>query len=139
MKHHHKRRLLKLCEFLEQLPRKRFDFSVVAKEHSCGTVGCAIGWTPAVFPRLVKWLPAKKGKEIDVMLTGGRRGHFYTTVAKSLFGINHYQAEGLFTPYTYLRMGENFGDGIEGLPDKATPKQVAKRLRQFLKLVEQDN
>ena len=52
-------RLNKLADFLQKLPRTHFDFSRVcdlikpSKTNQCGTVGCAMGWTPTVFPRLI--------------------------------------------------------------------------------------
>lgn len=54
------RRLLKLADFLEELPPEKFNFFEVVSSgehngHTCATVACAIGWTPKVFPRLVKW------------------------------------------------------------------------------------
>lgn len=145
MKHFHKKRILKLCDFLEQLPRKRFDFGVVAEKQSCGTVGCAIGWTPEVFPRLVKWTPpTTKHGQMGIAPKDGRRGRCYTTIARSLFGLTKKHAHDLFTPsapvfidlsgapdYKYVVLGS--------LDFDATPKQVAKRLRKFLRLMEQSS
>lgn len=72
MKKFHKDRLLKLANFLRELPRKAFDLSVLAKiptesedacpvnstkqkALSCGTVACAMGWCPTIFPRQIAW------------------------------------------------------------------------------------
>ncbi len=62
------KRLLKLADFLDKLPRAKFDFGVIAMQDGkpmlealkagkerCGTVACAIGWMPAVFPRSLRW------------------------------------------------------------------------------------
>lgn len=136
MKHYHKKRLLKLCDFLEQLPRKDFNFGVVAKQKSCGTIACAVGWTPAVLPRLVKWSPSKKDNRISIVLAGKRRGSHYTIVAQSLFGLTPRHAEDLFSPWFDIDIGNT---RLDGLAVSATPKQVAKRIRKFLKLMEQDN
>lgn len=55
-------RLVKLANFLENLPDEMWDYSVIrtqdkrvcktdkATKISCGTTACAIGWTPNVFP-----------------------------------------------------------------------------------------
>lgn len=52
-------RLLKLASFLQKLKPEKFDIDRVVEEWDekkhCGTVCCAAGWTPAVFPRLVEW------------------------------------------------------------------------------------
>ena len=58
---HYGDRLLRLAKFLEKLPRRKFDFAELVadteKRHGkdCGTVCCAVGWTPAVFPKLISW------------------------------------------------------------------------------------
>ena len=48
--------ILKLAKFLERLPQEKFDMfnyktneeadCLPPEEHSCGTVGCALGWAP---------------------------------------------------------------------------------------------
>ncbi len=142
MKYFHKQRLLKLCDFLEQLPRTHFDFSVVAKKsgkHQCGTVGCAIGWTPQVFPRLMKWLPLRKGDgdQLRIAPKDAQREHQYETIARSLFGLSRDHSHDLFTPLSsvYVDRGDQ-SIVLESLDFDATPKQVAKRLRRFLKVME---
>jgi len=129
MEHFHKKRLLKLCDFLEQLPRKDFDFGLVAEHKSCGTVGCAIGWTPEVFPRLVRWTRPRHNL-MNVALKD-RRVSGYVRVARSLFGLTYRDAHSLFTPHSYVV-------ALDQLPYRATPKQVARRIRKFLKLMESE-
>ena len=82
-----------------------------------------MGWTPAVFPRLVKWSPSKTSERISIVLAEKHRASHYTHVAQSLFGLTHRDAENLFSP-------------IYALEDSATPKQVAKRIRKFVRLTE---
>lgn len=51
-------RMNKLADFLSTLPRRKFrmeDWVSEADDHKCGTVCCAVGWAPAVFPRHWKW------------------------------------------------------------------------------------
>lgn len=126
--------LNKLADFLDTLPRSHFDLSIVqgrvpaTKENTCGTVGCAIGWCPTVFPRLCRapsasiyGLWAVNGRKIN-MWSGG-----HAEVGRRLFGISNDDAYALFTP------GEPLPDG-EGatLGSTATPKQVAKRIRTYI-------
>jgi hypothetical protein len=52
------KRLEKLADFLDKLPREKFNFADLVSEidkKGCGTVCCAIGWTPKVLPHLVKF------------------------------------------------------------------------------------
>lgn len=59
----HKKRMLKLADFLEKLKPRKLNMDVVAnlngaKEMNaveCTSAACAMGWTPAVFPRHLKW------------------------------------------------------------------------------------
>jgi hypothetical protein len=49
-----KAKLRQLIEFIRELPDEQFDFSRIVKEvdrHECGTVCCAAGWLPKVFPK----------------------------------------------------------------------------------------
>lgn len=107
------RRLLKLAAFLARLPRQKFSYNFCVKErdkNGCGTVGCAIGWTPKVFPRLVSW----HNKSLNAW--------GYTSIAKHLFGLNTDQIDHLFTP------------GINNpLGDRATPRMVSAHIRRFVK------
>ena len=48
------KRLRKLINFLKKLDPKKFDFGDIRREDpDCGTVACAFGWTPKLFPKLV--------------------------------------------------------------------------------------
>ncbi len=42
-------RLLKWADFLEELPAEQFNLQYWRKD--CGTVACAAGWLPTIFPR----------------------------------------------------------------------------------------
>jgi len=135
-----KKRLLKLADFLDSLSKQKFDFGCVANQygkpmkealkagkHACGTVACAIGWTPAVFPRLVKWVnewtygdDIKNATELTVQVKESG-ANSYIRVGEELFDLTWYESYNLFTPGV-LDAGEN-----------ATPKQVAKQIRKFVK------
>jgi len=127
-------RLLKLADFLDQLPRQKFDFARIAHEghksmrdalkagkHRCGTVACAIGWTPVVFPRLVRWVTLNIGsRDLDVCLRSDDDSIDFDAAAQ-IFDIEYDDACFLFDP------------GDSRLGDGATPKQVAKHIRKFVK------
>ena len=139
MKHFHKNRLLKLADFLDTLPRKQFDLTLVLEERPCGTVGCAMGWTPTVFPRLVS--VDRKQSYCDIR-TDKAKG--FGSVAKEIFGLTVSEITGLFCPDSamvigdrYLRYGQldgpqNYKEFNDSLPDRAWPSSVAKRIRRFI-------
>jgi hypothetical protein len=57
-----KQKLLKLADFLEKLKPRKLDMELIAdlhgaaemNPHECKSAACAMGWTPAVFPREVR-------------------------------------------------------------------------------------
>lgn len=128
------KRLNKLADFLDTVPRPKFDLSLIRrepnpdyahpKEVKCGTVACAMGWMPEAFPRAgIKPINGEIGfkdqdtSEVDTFKT-----------AQTFFGIGNQEAEGLFNT-------GNFMDS-QYLGDQATPKQVAKRIRKYTKALE---
>ena len=115
---HYGDRLLRLAKFLEKLPRRKFDFAeyvntAVYRGKECGTVCCAIGWTPAVFPRMITWDRIRRETVEDV--------------ADRLFGLTVWEASDLFIPVTASRVW-----CPKGLDTNATPKQVARSIRAFV-------
>lgn len=116
------RRLLKLADFLDKLPRKRFTYDRwVAEdwtEKSCGTAGCALGWAASMpaFQRLglsisdVYGLPAPAFND-------GLQGPM--AAARAIFGEEQAVID-LFVPSTDAE-------------EKATPKYVARKIRKFVK------
>ena len=124
-----KQRMLKLADFLETLPTKKFDFSMI-RDHDkdvqyippakCGAVGCAIGWMPTVFPRLCgDWVASKTKNGYTV-----RDGVWFDDAAEVL-DIDYSDCTALFTPG-----GEVYG--LRNLGENTTPKAVARRIRQFV-------
>lgn len=130
MKAVHAKRLLKLADFLETLPRKRFSFeSYVGADwngeqdlSSCGTTACALGWAASMpeFRRL--------GLRLDYagpssMMNGvtNTEGDSEYDAAEKVFGVDDRQFEQLFIP------GDK--DLYSGLEENATAKQVAKNIR----------
>lgn len=131
-----KRRLRKLIGFLRQLPPEKFDFASVVEEyekngHICGTVCCAIGWTPSIFPRIVEWTWCEEWEEANVRNKEGKQVG-YQEVAHELFEISGSTARYLFAPgyqklvhVTLPKVGE-----------LATPKRVAAMLEKYITLTE---
>lgn len=129
------RRLLKLAEFLEKLPRKKFDYTHWYRAQSsdaykCGTTACAIGWAATMpeFKRLGLKINVRDGCDVingyeKVPVKVGTPvcgGYQEEAVAIPLFGLADDEALDLFFPKTTNE-------------DRATPKYVAKKIRKFVK------
>lgn len=149
MKAFHAKRLLKLADFLDKLPKAKFDFSQIAYRGDksmlealratrarCGTVACAIGWMPAVFPKLTAWVSDSDRDAADISLIVGLRGDnsSYATIssfetAQVVFGLSQEESEFLFAPF-----GHDFDkDENNHLAYDATPKQIARHIRKFVR------
>lgn len=129
-------RLVKMIEFLQTLPSKRFNFNTIIdtdkrfikgmSQHDCGAVGCAIGWTPTVFPHMVEMRESVHGTTDVRLLSGGG----FTSIAYKLFGLSsdyftpHYPGEGSITMPN--------GKRITPPGDTARPKTVARYLIKVL-------
>lgn len=120
------RRLLKLADFLEKLPRKRFDYGTWVGEDwagkqdlSCGTTACAVGWacTIPAFRRAGLKL-AKTSFETGTP-TFGEVTSF--KAAAEFFELNMRDVDHLFNP---------IASHIDEF--NATPKYVAKKIRKFV-------
>lgn len=127
------RRLGKLASFLETLPRERFNYNHwvgddwKGKENlSCGTTACALGWAATMKPfrklglRLVMpendWSPPFVAlKDENFPDTPGDWGTSQDAITE-VFGT---ESHDLFFPSD---------DEL-----KATPKQVAKKIRRFIR------
>lgn len=113
------RRLLKLAAFLRTLPRRRFDYTnwvgidwKGAKDFSCGTTACALGWatTMPAFQRL----GLRMGRR-DQWPKLYRNGNL-DTITDRLFGAG---TKELFIPRTLAE-------------HDATAKHVAKKIERFV-------
>lgn len=126
-----KLKLLKLADHLESLPRKKFNIEYWCKEDShCGTVACAFGWCPVIFPRS----GLKMIKEHGEIQYTNKNGQFYgARAASEFFDIYYDDACSIFLGskypkfYKYDKNGYIFGGKV------ITPKMVAKRIRHFVK------
>jgi len=126
-------RLLKLADFLDTVPPKKFDFGDIVREkkNDCGTVCCAIGWMPAAFPKQIKWARGLLGPELDVVFKN-YKGHKEERpadfeVAMKFFGITMEEAEWLFLPNPLRRP-----EFLSELSFDALPQEVARNIRKFV-------
>jgi len=122
-------RILKLADFLESLPRKRFDFSIWvgnewkgAPDLSCGTTACALGWatTLPLFRRLgLRLSPRTRWPILNhrSMIRGD-------APFRKLFGLSEATFDRLFRPL--------FDEMSGCLGQNATPKQWAKHARRIV-------
>lgn len=128
-----KQRLLKLANFLENLPASQFNLDVIVeaeslnkvpskttvKQKTCGTAGCGIGYCPVVF-RDVKYSEDSYDGEIVVKFPNCEDlDDTNFNGAEQFFGITYKQAEYLFMPGAYH-------------VSKRGPKSVAARIKAFV-------
>lgn len=118
-----KRRLLKLAAFLVQLKPEKFNYRYWVSEKDskgCGTVCCAGGWCPVVFPRYWRYASGE-----SIALREG--GNSVSTIGDlaAFFGIRYMLAKYLFMPAGGVDSGP--------LPSSATAKEVAAHIRKFCK------
>lgn len=143
MKHYHIKRLLKLAKHLEGPARNRlhaeFDFSCLSigendgRGSYCGTLGCALGECPAVFPRQWKIvIRPEDGKTNSVSLRGklpvNAAGSAFAS-AQRFFGLYQEESFHLFNPGS--QRPKSYGGSW--LCGDATAKQVARNIRAFIK------
>lgn len=133
------KRLLRLADFLEKLPRNRFDYSEWVGEDwegdqdlSCGTTACALGWATTI-PSL-----RKAGLRLSEVGSVTDKAHCdgFEAAAK-VFDVTVSDAQFLFQPSVpgwRADLSEQF-DWDSPSAD-ATAKQVAKHIRRFVKVKE---
>lgn len=123
-----KDRLLKLADFLETLPDEKFDFRKYVKKDDglCGTVCCAIGWCPAVFPNEWYWERCPDADWVVVVLRKGFRD--IGLAGMEFFDVSIGDYERMFIPLS-TRHRSRPGSG---LPSTATAKRVAAGIREFV-------
>lgn len=132
-------RLNKLADYLDTLNIEQFNFDFVAKKVdktdtiTCGTVGCAIGFTPVVFPDLVEWKKRdyheidEKVQAVTVVFIGDANDYDYKEIGVKLFDISGDESERLFTPNQHCSWNKRIlGTNVE-------PQEVAQSIRNFIK------
>lgn len=125
-------RLLKLADYIEKVPThiqgeevtgKEFNFDVVRVQEGCGTMACAIGYTPEVFPE-------------EIGLTQGFRPVFHktgassvTSIARDFFGIQ--PSRDIYALF-FADEQWNHPAKLDYLRQTATGAQVAQNIRKFV-------
>lgn len=106
------KRLLKLADYLETVPREQFDMSLYGwgseTQTECGFAGCAIGW--AIHGKLFRGFTFDKGHQPSY------QGYYWYGAIDKLFDLSDGDVSNLFGPH-----------------NSGTPKQVAKRIRKFVR------
>lgn len=123
-----KKRLLKLADFIYDLPRSKFNLGHWGKTNekgeapslsTCGTAACAVGWMPTVFSRSCRYTKnTRPNTYLNVCSKENSRLSNFK-LAERFFGISKTEVEMLFDPYRYP-------EGRRG------NKRVAKRIRDFV-------
>ncbi|NET72666.1 MAG: hypothetical protein F6K62_17575 [Sphaerospermopsis sp. SIO1G2] len=135
-------RLEKLAKFLDTLPADKFDFNEVVTYYDgqgCGSICCAIGWCPKIFPEQIQW----DSKDSYDVLFVNRESVDYIEAAMVLFGIESEDANILFTPVEEILREGYEDDNTEKLQQEypwyvqtagadAKPSDVAKNIRSYI-------
>ncbi len=83
-------RLRTLAKFVRELPPEKFNFGLVVSEYdkisACGSICCAMGWTPAVFPDQISWGADADGHQ-RLFVHALKAKVNYAIAAMELFGI----------------------------------------------------
>ena len=117
----HRKRILKHADFIATLKPAKLLMTTVTQmddgkmdPYKCSSVACAMGWTPAVFPRLIEWtmlgsLRMKESRKRDYsamvelfdismdhagILFGGGGDRFYHTPKQVAAGLRRYAESG---------------------------------------------
>lgn len=125
-----------LIEAVKRREPEKFNFGEVVADYEvqrggrvCGTVCCAIGMTPEVFPDEVQWTGSALIGPIRLSMDGC--GLYFHRVAEKLFGIERDLAYCLFSPGLEFLHAE-----LPLCTEEASPAEVAEMMEKFIELVE---
>ena len=128
-------RLRKLAAFLRQIPNEMFRYASLIEVWDpiakCGTVCCALGWCPRVFPKgPLRWNPTSYG---------GIAGNYFSQ-AMSFFGLDKNEVSALFygswdRPEVCERVGLPH-DTSTSFTGESTRKEVADNIEQMARYAE---
>jgi hypothetical protein len=146
----YKRRLLKLADYGDTIPLKRFKFDVFAgvnwagkPDLSCGAGACMLGHSTTIpsFQRLGLYMYRGKNSNSPMVgLKGGRTGPLgVQDVGRKIFGLEEAELDLLFIPSDHL-IAESVMDlyhqeehfGFTSLPSDSTAQQVSVQIRRFV-------
>ena len=126
-------KLAKLARFLWSLPPKVFSYGnivygtvIPTPEFTCGTVACAFGYTPLVFPEAFEY---KADPWVSIHYKGGNTDvtiYNWSEVASDFFGIPENEVLGLFSP------GDQHCIEEQPLSPHATAREVASLIVRFV-------
>ena len=116
----HKKRLRKLAQALIDGTHglAMFNYSITLEQSACGTIGCAMGACPSVFPK------SFRGHASTVVLKGSTE--VGAEACRKFFGLSEDESLGLFfgDEYGPLRLVSNM--------ECYSAKQVGRRILRFL-------
>ena len=118
-------KLLKMLAFLAELPEEKWFFGDVIdqEEDGCGTVCCAIGWSPLIFPEEAKWTIGKFGGNVN--------DEGYDETGSHIYGMSELVAEHLFSPGTRRHIHTE----LPALRPSCTVEEFTAHIAQFIELV----
>lgn len=138
----YRKRLLKLAETLEELPKKRFDYGQWVgndwqgkKDLSCGTTACALGWATTIPSlrreglRMFKYGAGIDGGYVGLINKDGDETGGEMEAGFKIFGLNDQEFSLLFYPDAN---GTVNGHEMDSPAEDASPKRVAKFIRKFV-------
>lgn len=128
-----KRRLLTLAKKLDKVPVEKFNIRFWISDRwkgrpdlSCGAAACAMGWATAITSFRRAGLTLQRRGQKPALRRVGKRTLFELDAAEAFFGIDNRQSRHLFMPQSYPYSETHFNY-------QATPKMVARRIRQMVK------
>ena len=122
-------RLLKIADFLEELPPEKFNFRdyVSESKNDCGTVCCAIGWLPKIFPEDFYWInPNYKFITSGRVVVLSRSTPLEPHSGQHFLDLNDADWYRLFVPDYVRPIKPN------RLPPDTTAKELAIHIREFV-------
>lgn len=129
-----KERLGKLCCFLDSLDPSAFAFeSIVAsfdEVDGCGTVCCAVGWCPVVFPEDWMWRTSDTVRLRDLRFTDLKA----LGAAAEYFGLTPDEVDMAFVPwdhsdaFDYILSGYDFDPDREAADKRETGARKDRRM-----------
>lgn len=130
-------RLLRLANFLDGVPRERFDYKTFVGDDwqgkqnlSCGTTACALGWaaTMPFFRKLGLRLEYANRYGASVVVKNRPFNGSSLESAEFVFGITREQARYLFIPDEIVSFTDVVSPSVY-----ASAKEVARHIRRFVK------
>jgi hypothetical protein len=128
-----------LIAFLKNLDKSKFDINHIISQYDyknqCGTVCCAIGWFPAIFPEECQWY------ESELFIHG--KSKIFSKIAHDVLGIPERHADVLFSPFDIVKSHDHCMKVsmpyITLCDYRSTPLEVAEMLERYVEGMEYVN